>query len=451
MNESTSMRVCIQCLNNDKFLWGLTANDPDSNQNCDYCDSELPTLSLETLTEKTDWLIEHYYSPVSTYDWYGEPEGYSLREVLEEDVSDNEKFIDDLIETLTDKWFDYSSHDHYYGEDPHFEKSMTLSGNISAKWYEMETKLRESVRFFNSDAQSTFDEVFQFIKDNHPSAFLRVTKGSKFYRGRIFQSKESLEQALKKPEDSFGPPPSKLTPAGRMNARGISVFYGATSKTNAVSEVRPPVGSMVVVAEFNLLRDVTLLDLASLSELPKMDISRFDPLYLEQYELMSFINRLSRKMVMPVVPELEGTDYLLTQAIADYLAISSHYDLDGILFPSAQKPADSKEPTIRNVILFHKSSRVRNAGLRMHDAEVELYEHEEEGSYFLPNITTAMSDFRRQFNVLKHVNKRDDTLEINLDNLEVHTVQGVMFNTNTIPINHYPRSKPSPTQPDEEF
>ncbi|MDQ9154364.1 RES domain-containing protein [Klebsiella sp. 76637] len=41
--------------------------------------------------------------------------------------------------------------------------------------------------------------------------------------------------ALRMPESSFGPPPPELTPSGRMNARGISVFYGATSRKNAAT------------------------------------------------------------------------------------------------------------------------------------------------------------------------------------------------------------------------
>ncbi|MDX7018912.1 RES family NAD+ phosphorylase, partial [Klebsiella aerogenes] len=62
-----------------------------------------------------------------------------------------------------------------------------------------------------------------------------------------------------------------------MNAKGISVFYGATSKTNAVSEVRPPVGSFVVVSEFRVLRPVRLLDLTVLGRVAVNGVSRFDP------------------------------------------------------------------------------------------------------------------------------------------------------------------------------
>lgn len=80
-----------------------------------------------------------------------------------------------------------------------------------------------------------------------------------------------------------------------MNARGISVFYGATSRKNAISEVRPPVGSYVAVAEFTLLRTVRLLDLSSLKGLAvNRGFSRFDPEYLLRYERSSLF-RISQK------------------------------------------------------------------------------------------------------------------------------------------------------------
>ena len=39
-----------------------------------------------------------------------------------------------------------------------------------------------------------------------------------------------------------------------MNAQGIAVFYGAGDVETALAEVRPPVGSRVVTAEFEIIR-----------------------------------------------------------------------------------------------------------------------------------------------------------------------------------------------------
>ncbi|MDI7015479.1 RES domain-containing protein, partial [Klebsiella pneumoniae] len=115
-----------------------------------------------------------------------------------------------------------------YSTKPHLRKpvqKMEFNGR----------KLRESNRFFNMDAMATFEEVFTYLHENHPSAFIDFEPNKPIFRGRIFQSEDALEIALRMPESSFGPPPPELTPSGRMNARGISVFYGATSRKNAAT------------------------------------------------------------------------------------------------------------------------------------------------------------------------------------------------------------------------
>lgn len=432
-----SKRICRKCLNDDRYLNNIITNDPDASESCDYCESEEMTMSMETLAEKVDWLIENYYRGGEYNHYLEEYEGEPLCSVLEQEVSDNEDIINDLSELLDELWFDRSSHEKTYGDEPHFVEAVTISGNLSRKWYSMERKLRESNRFFNMDAMATFEEVFGYLHENHPSAFIDFEPDRPIFRGRIFQSEEALEAALRMPESSFGPPPPELTPSGRMNARGISVFYGATSKKNAISEVRPPVGSYVAVAEFALLRTVRLLDLSSLRGLAVNGVSRFDPESLLRYERSSFIQNLSRKLVMPVVPELEEANYLLTQAIADYLSTSERYDLDGILFTSAQKPKENTDPSVRNIILFHKSSGVLNADRRCRQAEVNMYQHDEDTSYFDPEITTTSDDFRREFKVLSSKKKREDILELKLDGIEIHEIEGVDYATSETTVTHY--------------
>ncbi len=53
------------------------------------------------------------------------------------------------------------------------------------------------------------------------------------------------------------------------------------------------------------------------------------------------------------MPSDEPSGYLITQAIADYLA--SQTRLDGILYPSTQVATAKK-----NIALFHPSSRVES-------------------------------------------------------------------------------------------
>lgn len=157
-----------------------------------------------------------------------------------------------------------------------------------------------------------------------------------------------------------------------MNAHGISVFYGAFDQDVALAEVRPPVGSQAVVGKFALMRDVRILDVTALQSL-FVEGSTFDPNYADRLSLAKFMGRLSDRITIPVMPDDEPTEYLITQMIADYLARRPTPGLDGIMFKSVQRPADDVEPKedgsetpvpdLRNVVLFHHASRVEELEL----------------------------------------------------------------------------------------
>lgn len=170
------------------------------------------------------------------------------------------------------------------------------------------------------------------------------------YRARVFQSDERLKAALEAPDLEVGPPPTRAATAGRMNALGISVFYGALDELTAIAEVRPPVASRVLLGRFDIVRPLKLLDLEALRTLYVAG-SVFDPDYRPRVEQAVFLERLSRRIARPVMPDDEPFDYLPSQVVADYLAAEADPPLDGMIFPSVQGRG-------RNVVLFHKSSRV---------------------------------------------------------------------------------------------
>lgn len=137
-----------------------------------------------------------------------------------------------------------------------------------------------------------------------------------------------------------------------MNADGISVFYGATEQTAAMAEVRPPVGSRVAVARFEIIRPLQLLDLKALNGIDS-STSVFDRGNSRRLERATFLRHLARLLAQPVLPDRERFEYLPTQAIADYLATRVAGPLDGIIFPSVQAGAGAL-----NLVLLHKASRV---------------------------------------------------------------------------------------------
>ena len=137
-----------------------------------------------------------------------------------------------------------------------------------------------------------------------------------------------------------------------MNAKGISVFYGATDPEVAIAEVRPPVGTRVVVAEFEILRPLRVLDLRNLGG-ASAEGSIFDEAFVDLCHKAAFLQTLSDILCASVVPDHEDLEYLPTQAIADFLATERKPALDGIAYPSTQIDGSGY-----NVVLFHKAARV---------------------------------------------------------------------------------------------
>ncbi|WP_173935154.1 RES family NAD+ phosphorylase [Chelativorans sp. Marseille-P2723] len=82
-------------------------------------------------------------------------------------------------------------------------------------------------------------------------------------------------------------------------------------------------------------------------------------------------------MSRPVMPDDQLSDYLPTQAVADFLATESKVPLDGIIFPSVQANGLGL-----NVVLFQKSSRVDELDIPK-GTEVASHSHvtDEDGSY----------------------------------------------------------------------
>lgn len=265
-----------------------------------------------------------------------------------------------------------------------------------------------------------------------------------FYRARVFQSELNLKQALKHPDRTLGPPPSEVATAGRMNAHGISVFYGATDPAVAVAEVRPPVGSSVAVAQFDIIKPIRLLDLSALEKVFPSG-SFFDPEYVGIIRRAKFLRSLCQKMVRPVMPNDEPLEYLATQAVADFLATDSTCSVDGILFPSVQVAGD-----MLNVVLFNKASKIKAVELPPGtEIKVDTCSQDDDGWYrdysvteYVPNEDDSDSlkqtnqpsllDFETFVPVPDEfwdVGAGEPTIQIVLDSIKIHIVEQAQYKT----------------------
>ena len=350
---------------------------------CDFChEDENPTWPLLEIAEAIELAFDQHFRRTSdqpdglqsmmladkesSYEWDrdGEPTTYAIMNALNCD----EQLASDLQRYLEEKHSDWDAamigEECAFDAEAHYEEIMPSDGDWHRDWYRFERDLKEQTRFFSTTAQAYLKSIFGGVDQMKTTAGLPVVINagpddaiSGFFRARVFYNDEKLEAAMKRPDLELGPPPSQFALAGRMNAHGVSVFYGADTVDGAIAEVRPPVASQVLIGRFELSRRVRLLDFQALRSVSEAG-SIFDPAYADRLSRLQFLRSLKDRISRPVMPTDEAFDYLATQAVIDFLADGVGIDLDGVLFPSAQ----TKEASL-NVVLFHRTSRVQKIEL----------------------------------------------------------------------------------------
>lgn len=460
VDELKAKRLCYHCVD-EKYLRAEVQREGERQQ-CSYCDQIAESYAIEDMAERIETAFEQHYRRTSdqpnswqqtllsdresTYNWDrdGEQAVYAIENaagIPEEAARDIQSILD---HEHGDFEADRMGEETEFSSESHYEEKGVTDQMWQEEWRNFEHSLKTEARFFSRTGAAHLASIFGGIhamsaSDGRP---LIVEAGpgttlTAIYRARVFQSDEKLEAALCRPDQQLGSPPASLANAGRMNARGISVFYGANEPGVAIAEVRPPVGSQVAVARFNIVRLLRLLDLTALSAASEGG-SIFDPETASRLERATFLRSLSQRITRPVMPDDEASEYLPTQAISDFLATENDPRLDGIVFPSVQAAGNAL-----NVVLFHKAARVdaldipegteieASTGYTSEDGwEVDYSVNERvppnlpedmEDKHDLPNLAAlARGGWTRDDSDL-----REGTLQIDLTSIKVHVVRRV--------------------------
>lgn len=223
-----------------------------------------PRSSMEM--NALEWMA--FKDPESSYEFI--PDGDPIVQAIEDAAQISSDAASDIQQFLADLHGSRSSDEigelTPYSEELYYEQVTPDDHHWQERWREFERALKAEVRFFNPQAIKLLGEVFaaidrlrtyrgrSLVKKAGPNTGL-----SHLYRARAFQSPAKLQAAIGRPDRELGPPPSAFATSGRMNARGISVFYGATDPAAAVAEVRPPVGCHVAIGRFEIIRPLKLL------------------------------------------------------------------------------------------------------------------------------------------------------------------------------------------------
>ena len=450
-NEREKLRICYKCVK-EPYLSSEITKKGIKNQ-CDYCGDFESTTTLGELADYVNRSFKNYYKKVPF-----EPDRYKTELIWDKEVvcgwhKGNElatKIIEEITRVenaiardLQKILFCRNYSDGKNGLEVEFNPKSRYANKapdiseLEKRWNDFKIDLQSRSRYFSHSVDNFLNTIFEKLPDLEsffdPARIVDAGPDleiNEFYRARSFEAKEDLLRAMEAPDIELGPPPSNVGAGGRMNSRGISVFYGSNDEKVALAEVRPPVGSYVLVGKFRLVRRVRLLNLRERKTSHTVK-SHFDPNFLDLFKRAIFLQKLATILSRPILPRAADSEYLPTQVISDYLSNKLEPPFDGILFPSTQAATsgDQESDTMvnTNVVLFNKSSNVRSIGYKVKAWDIS---YEEVGNHLF-----AVDVENSELNVLREdENPRTDTLEMDKESLWVHIVDGVVVKSKSHPV-----------------
>ncbi len=468
--------VCHRCVSDEMLVAEIKQSG--SKAKCTFCGRRgAKTWSIQTLADRIEPVFHENFvlSPSapegyelflhmdkeSTYEWTRE--GEPPNEVIQSMAGITEEIADAVIAELDSRQH-WNHHDDPGEEDPfgyeaRYVQTVADGNRLQQWWASIKEDVTHKSRFFSSAVLQFLTTIFEgleHLEGHHGPAV--ITKGTEalLYRARVAKNHGEVKQFLLKRESELGAPPRKVAPAGRMNAAGISVFYGATEVSTCIAEVRAPVGSSVIVTGFRPLRPLRLVNLKAFDRLFARG-SMFRPGFQEEAERFAFMRRLSLQLSAPVLPSDEALDYVVTQVICEYLA-TLQPRLDGLIYPSTQSGGEGS-----NVVLFSHACKVsppdaktaRNkvtiTQMSEDEDDVEYVVHLASGADAAP--TTENDEFPIDEALLEQgfagwvphgsasaeLTETLPTLELVATELEVVEVRAVKFETRRYQVSHWQR------------
>ncbi|GAJ96063.1 RES family NAD+ phosphorylase [Rhizobium rhizogenes] len=459
MDELTDNAICFECVG-EKYLRMLIETEGKI-QVCSYCLRTASAFTLEDMADRIELAFKQHFQrtasdpddfermksndPDFNYTWYRA--GYDSTTAIMGAADISEEAASELQEILSNRHFNHDvaalSEECEFDGDVHYKEKSPDDREWRDAWEMFERSIKTEARFFSRVAAeqlaALFGDIDKLETSNGMSVIVKAgpqTDLPHFFRARAFHSRGELNEALKRPDLHLAAPPARIAQAGRMNAKGISTFYGATTPEICVAEVRPPVGSKVAIAKFDLIRPLQLLDLNALREIYTIG-SIFDPSYARSLGRVTFLRRLCERISRPIMPGDQDSEYLITQAVADYLATECVVPLDGILFPSVQAGGEGV-----NVVLFHKASYSKELVIR-DGAELSVWDNDEPISYMVFETVPARPPPQQEqppsFPILRieRPMDRDHSMQVDLDSIEVRAIISVSFKANSHPVHRH--------------
>ena len=357
-------RICIACVG-DPITKQFILNNGDLQDCSRHGDVGKNTISIAEMGNAFAEAFHTYYSPSSTYrrefdgpdddNGHDVLKGQNSNEILEENLgSEYPKIAEGIINYLIDgeprgkpgdpeeRGWDFDALYEYQGISTH-------QHDHSWQWFK--DHIAHERRFFGKEALGVLDELFghessiNWIGVDSPIQTIQ-SEERVIYRGRIARNKEEVEKFLADPISQLSPPPPPLATAGRLNPHGIRRFYGAFDVETCIRELRPAIGDLVIITEFNIKKPIQVYDFTVFKD-GFLTPNLFDEnTSWEDLSKRRFLYDLHKDITQPVTGHSEPLSYLPTQMIAEF---SEHEMLvEGVITYSSQVDDEDAE----NITLF---------------------------------------------------------------------------------------------------
>lgn len=337
------MFVCVACIG-DTWL-KKQASKRSEEQLCSCCGSSV----LEALTSrKIADTIKKHLSEHFAID-HGLHPGYEmgLSRIIGIAIRcESEAVCNAVAERLIDP--DADEEDFYFNGQEYCRVSSPFESEeherwwVEGDWTRIAAELLHGRRFFNTNASMFFESlIFEAMRASsreNPdvAAVVKVApEATRFYRARIASTHGQLLAFQNDPAKELGAPPKDRAANNRMSPSGVPLLYVAADAQTGIAEVRPSIGDKVVVAEFVSTRPLEFFDFTALTALEHQSMSWFQPGYQERIDRRLLLEYLHDLIARPV--RANDTDYVVTQALAEFIRYYDKQRFDGISFRSVQR------------------------------------------------------------------------------------------------------------------
>ncbi len=208
--------------------------------------------------------------------------------------------------------------------------------------------------------EKTVKSEFRYVRDTRTNEFLdavlltsknrkeSINKDQTYWRSQLGSSKSGgikyettrlFQEDVPYPVERMKPSVDKAK-EGRSNPKGIPYLYLTSEKQTAIQEVRPWIGSLISVAEFQIVKDLKIIDCSR--NIHKLDGSSSDSLFpnvddcksrkLSNGEIEKYVwSWIDWAFSRPVDPSDDKADYIPTQILAELFKSNGY---DGIIYNS---------------------------------------------------------------------------------------------------------------------